>query len=155
MAESLYETDFLRWTEQQAQRILNHDVQGLDWENLGEEIAALGRSEKHELETRLEILLEHLLKRCYINSTYDNRGWELTIKEQRKQIRRLLRLSPSLKNYFDEIFHDIYTDARSDVQDLYPGMAFPETYPFSPHLEAILTEPFWHLPPDGRDLQGF
>jgi hypothetical protein len=41
------------------------------------------------------------------------------------------------------------------VQDLYPGMAFPETYPFSPHLEAILTEPFWHLPPDGRDLQGF
>ena len=143
METSLYEKDFVLWVEQQARQIQQRNFEAIDWDNIEEEILALGRSERHELENRLEVLLEHLLKRCYVNSAYDNRGWELTIKEQRKQIRRLLRSSPSLKNYFAKIFGEIWDDALSDVKDIYPSMVFPENCPFSDDIDRILTEMFW------------
>ncbi|MDJ1182807.1 DUF29 domain-containing protein [Roseofilum casamattae] len=140
----LYEQDFLLWTEQQSRSLANRDMEAIDWKNIQEEILALGRSERHQLENRLEVLLEHLLKRCYVDSTYDNRGWELTIKEQRKQIRRLLRSSPSLKTYFIKIFSEIWEDARSDVEDIYPKIDFPEVCPFSDDLDVLLTDTFWN-----------
>lgn len=143
MENYLYEKDFALWTERQAQYIREKNLEAIDWENIGEEIAALGRSEKHELENRLEVLLEHLLKRCHVNSAYDNRGWELTIKEQRKRIRRLLRTSPSLKNYFNEIFDEIWRDALSDVRDIYPGINFPENCPFPEDIDRLISETFW------------
>ncbi len=139
MKNQLYDTDFVRWTEEQAQHLQKNELDAIDWKNIQEEIIALGRSEKHELENRLEVLLEHLLKRTYIDSVYDNRGWEITIKEQRKQIRRLLRDSPSLKSYGEALIADLWQDARSDVQDLYPTLTFPETNPFSESLDQLLT----------------
>lgn len=144
MATSLYEQDFVLWTKEQSRYLGNRDLEAIDWDNIQEELLAWGRSERQQLENRLEVLLEHLLKRCYVDSTYDNRGWELTIKEQRKQIRRLLRSSPSLKTYFTEIFSEIWEDARSDVEDIYPKIDFPEVCPFPEDLEVLLTEKFWH-----------
>ncbi|MGK7929675.1 MAG: DUF29 domain-containing protein [Spirulina sp.] len=144
MESSLYRQDFVRWTERQITYIQQRKFEAIDWHNLQEEIAALGRSERRELENRLEVLLEHLLKRCYINSTYDNRGWELTIKEQRKQIRRLFRASPSLKNYFEEIFSEIWADALSDVREIYQGLIFPDDCPFPDDSDRLLTDIFWH-----------
>jgi hypothetical protein len=138
-----YGQDFVQWTEEQAALITRQDWTAIDWENIQEEIQALGRSEQHELENRLEVLLEHLLKRCYVDSAYDNRGWELTIKEQRKQLRRLLRASPSLKAYWAEIFDEIWADALSDVQDIYPTVTLPNECPFPMTVEALLTEMFW------------
>lgn len=143
MSNLLYQQDFVQWTEEQARHIQNQELDAIDWQNIQEEIAALGRSEKHQLDNRLEVLLEHLLKRCYINSTYDNRGWELTIKEERKQIQRLLRISPSLKNYVETVLEEIWQDARSDVQDIYPNITLPDTNPFSEDLETLLTKTFW------------
>ncbi|MDB9518520.1 DUF29 domain-containing protein [Roseofilum reptotaenium CS-1145] len=143
-AVSLYEQDFVLWTEEQFRSIGNRDLEAIDWENIEEELLALGRSERHQLENRLDVLLEYLLKRCYVDSAYDNRGWELTIKEQRKQLRRLLRSSPSLKTYFAKIFVEIWEDARSDVEDIYSKIDFPEICPFPEDLEVLLTEKFWN-----------
>ena len=140
---SLYEQDFVLWTERQVQSIQNRELDVIDWDNIQEEISALGRSERHQLQNRLEVLLEHLLKRCYVNSVYDNRGWELTIKEQRKQIRRLLRDSPSLRNYFSKIFQEVWQDSLSDVQDIYPNIDFPKDCPFSHNIDILLTDCFW------------
>ena len=140
---SLYEQDFVLWTEEQSRSIANRDIETMDWENIQEEILALGRSERYQLENRLEVLLEHLVKRCYVDSTYDNRGWELTIKKERKQIRRLLRSSPSLKNYLIQIFSEIWDDARSDVEDIYPQIDFPEICPFPDDVDRLLAESFW------------
>ncbi len=108
-----YQKHFVQWTEEQAQHLQKQELDAINWQNIQDKIAALGRSEKHELENRLEVLLERLLQRCYINSTYDNRVWELTIKKQRKQMRRLLRASPSLKNYIETIIQEIWLDALS------------------------------------------
>jgi len=142
MNSSLYHDDFVLWTQEQAKRLEDKDLDGIDWINIREEISSLGRSEKQALQNRLEVLLEHLLKRCYINNTYDNRGWELTIKEQRRQIKRLLAVSPSLKNYFEEVFPETWEDAISDIRDMYPGIALPTNCPFP--QDRLLTDCFWN-----------
>ena len=142
---SLYEKDFALWVEQQSKYIEKREFKAIDWENIQEEIVALGRSERHELENRLEVLLEHLLKRCYVSSVYDNRGWELTIKEQRKQMKRVLRSSPSLKIYLEKILLEIWEDALSDVKDIYPSFPFPNEYPFSFDIDELLSNQFWNV----------
>ena len=81
MKNLLYQKDFVQWTEEQAQHLQKQELDAIDWQNIQEDITALGRSEKHQLENPLEVLLEHLLKRCYINSIYDNRGWESPIQK--------------------------------------------------------------------------
>lgn len=140
---SLYESDFVMWLEDTVTCLKARDVKNLDWENLIEEIEALGRSEKHELESRLDVLLEHLLKRCYVNSLYDHHGWENTITEQRRQLRRKIKDSPSLKGYFLNVFDDCYQYALQKVRKDYPNVEFPEFWQFNRDVEAILTDIFW------------
>lgn len=60
--QSLYEADFYAWTAQQAAAIRARQWERLDIENLAEEIESLGRAERRELESRLAILVGHLLK---------------------------------------------------------------------------------------------
>lgn len=56
----LYETDFYGWTQRQADTLRNRNMDELDFDNLIEEIESMGRSEKRELESRIELLLMHL-----------------------------------------------------------------------------------------------
>lgn len=46
--KSLYESDFLLWTQETVAKIRAKDFDHVDFENLIEEIEALGRSEKQE-----------------------------------------------------------------------------------------------------------
>lgn len=59
---SLYDQDFLQWTQQQAECLRKGRWAKLDVENLVEELEALGRSEQKELGSYLQVLLMHLLK---------------------------------------------------------------------------------------------
>jgi hypothetical protein len=100
----LYEQDFVRWTEQQAAALrqaaelkLGANLP-LDWENLAEEIDDLGRSLKHELRSRLLVILEHLLKLQHSPAIEPRRGWIETIARERVIIEDLLEESPSLNN---------------------------------------------------------
>ncbi|GFZ95577.1 DUF29 domain-containing protein [Okeania sp. KiyG1] len=64
--DTLYERDFLAWCEDTAAKLKDKDIENLDWENLIEEIETLGRSERRELNSRLTVLLTHILKRMYV-----------------------------------------------------------------------------------------
>jgi hypothetical protein len=79
-------------------------------ENLIEEVATLGRSEKHVLESLLVRLFEHLLKLSYWESERDYNGkhWKAEIRIFRQKLRRQLKDSPSLKPYLVSIFEDCY-----------------------------------------------
>ena len=85
-SRSLYERDTLLWIEDTVAKLKAQDFENIDLENLIEEIDELGKSQKKELKSRLLVLLEHLLKRLYVDSPNDFRGWEITIREQRQQI---------------------------------------------------------------------
>ncbi len=101
-AARLYDEDFVRWTEEQSAAL--RDAAGLatnlplDWENLAEEIDSLGRSLKHELRSRLMVILEHLLKLEYSSAIYPRSGWRETVNHERLIIEDLLQESPSLRS---------------------------------------------------------
>ena len=57
-----YETDFAAWAQHQALMVARGQWEELDQEHLREELEALSRSEHSERESRLEVLITHLLK---------------------------------------------------------------------------------------------
>ena len=67
MTTSLYEQDILLWVEDTVNKLKNRDFKNLDIDNLIEEVESLGISQKKELISRLMVLLEHLLKRFYVD----------------------------------------------------------------------------------------
>ena len=107
-----YEQDFVGWLNTQAELLNTGKVNELDIKNLVEEIEAMGRSEKRELESRMIILVMHLLKWTF-QPNYQSRSWANTINEQRRRIGRVIKDSPSLKNSLNdtEWFNDIWQSA--------------------------------------------
>ncbi|CDH44871.1 MAG: DUF29 domain-containing protein [Candidatus Competibacteraceae bacterium] len=106
-----YETDFYQWTQQQAALIRQGLFSELDTAHLIDEIEDMGGSKERELESRLGVLLAHLLKWEFQPARRGN-SWRLTIKEQRRRIDRLLKKNPSLKPLFPGTVIDAYGDAR-------------------------------------------
>jgi hypothetical protein len=100
-AARLYEQDFVRWTEEQSSALRDAARIGtnlpLDWENLAEEVESLGRSQRHELRSRIGVILEHLLKIERSPAADPRRGWMETIARERSEIELVLNDSPSLK----------------------------------------------------------
>jgi len=143
MTTSLYEQDILLWVEDTVNKLKNHDFENLDIDNLIEEVESLGISQKKELISRLMVLLEHLLKRLYVDLPYDYNGWERTIRNQRSEIDLLISQVPSLKSRWDISFDDAWTRALGKVKKEYHQVFFPDRWPYSQSVEAILNKDFW------------
>jgi len=143
MTTSLYEQDILLWVEDTVNKLKNHDFTNLDIDNLIEEIESLGISQKKELISRLMVLLEHLLKRLYVDLPYDYNGWERTIRNQRSEIDLLISQVPSLKSRWDTSFDDAWKRALAKVKKEYRQVSLPDSWPYSQSLETILNEDFW------------
>ncbi|MEN9206666.1 MAG: DUF29 family protein [Gloeomargarita sp. GMQP_bins_44] len=140
---SLYEADFYAWTQAQAQALAQRDVTKLDWPHLQEEIAALGRQEYRELVSCLTVLIGHLLKWDY-QPDRRSRRWFLTIREQRRAMRRHLRRNPSLQALADAAMTDAYeagVDLALRETDI-PLRMFPETCPYS-FAQALADDFLW------------
>jgi len=110
-AAKLYEHDFYTWALTQVQALRQGLVNELDLENLAEEVEDMARSEVRELDSRLQVLLAHLLKWAY-EPEGRSKSWRLTLKEQRLQVRKLLRHNPGLRPKIGEILRDAYEGAR-------------------------------------------
>ena len=124
-----YTTDFYAWTQQQAKLLRNKEIDQIDWQNIAEEIEDMGRSEKRQLESRLEILIMHLLK-WQFQPNLRSRSWQLTIKEQRLRLAKLLRENPSLKSSLDDLKEKIYPLAVISAEKETGLSSFPETCPY-------------------------
>lgn len=107
-----YDQDFYGWTQEQAALLKCGQLTALDITNLVEEIETMGRSEKRELQSRLMVLLVHLLKWKY-QPVRRGRSWQLTIEEQRGNCFDVLEDSPSLKSKLDAILLKAYINART------------------------------------------
>jgi Domain of unknown function DUF29 len=136
MSDDLYERDFYRWAIEQAAAVRDKhgelEALGIDWLNLAEELETLGRSEKRELQSRLQILLLHLLKWRH-QPMHQGTSWRLTLEEQRDASAEVLASNPSLKASLDEILKEAYRHAcRSAVVDtgLHPS-TFPPVCPWT------------------------
>ena len=139
----LYEEDFYRWTQDTAELIRQGRWDALDRENLAEEIESLGRSDRRELSSRLEVLIMHLLK-WSMQPEYRCGSWKATIGEQRDRIGRLLEDSPSLRPRLAEFIAREYCYARRKAVEEMELIRdpFPAECPFT--TEQILER--WFLP---------
>ena len=106
----LYTRDFYAWTQESARLLQEKRFSELDVQHLIEEIQSMGASERRELLNRLEVLLIHLLKWHY-QPVWRGQGWQLTLKEQRRKLARLLLENPSLKALLQQAILDAYGDA--------------------------------------------
>ncbi len=87
--QSLYECDYYTWALVNAAAIRERRLKDVDLDNLAAEIEDLGKSQESALESHLKVLLLHLLKLQY-QPRRSTRSWQLTVKEQRLALRKVL-----------------------------------------------------------------
>jgi hypothetical protein len=143
---SLYELDFYAWTQEQAKLLRDQALENLDVVHLVEEVEEMGRREKRELESRLEVLLMHLLKWQY-QPNLRSRSWQLTVKEQRLRLAKLLSENPSLKATLTDYVENVYVLATIGAEKETGLDGFPESCPYL--IEQMLDEGF--LPGEGQE----
>ena len=80
-----YEEDFAAWLEDQAQRARRGETDGLDLENIAEELEGMARGDRREIRNRLTVLLIFLLKHM-VQPRRRSSGWIGPIGEQRMRI---------------------------------------------------------------------
>jgi hypothetical protein len=142
-SQVLYEQDILLWVEDTVAKLKARDFEAVDWENVIEEIEAVGISQKRELLSRLVVLLEHLLKREFVNLPRNYGGWERTIRTQRTRLKILLKQVPSLKTRWESSFDDAWKIALEAVHKEYPQTEFPDRWPHERTLQEMLDRDFW------------
>jgi len=138
----LYDRDFFAWTIEQSDALSRGQANAVDWKNLAEEVRSLGSNDKNEIESRLLVLLVHLLKWSR-QPAKRKPGWAGTIREQRRRIRKRIEASPSLAGYPSEVLAEEYADARFSAADEtgLPMSSFPEICPFT--ATEVLDPDFW------------
>lgn len=139
MNSSTHDHDFYAWTQEQVNLLKTGQLDQVDWQNIVEEIEDMGRSEKRQLESRLEILIIHLLK-WQFQPSLRSRSWQLTIKEQRLRLEKLLEKNPSLQPHLTGAIEDVYPLATISAERETGLSSFPQTCPYK--LTEILSPEF-------------
>lgn len=154
LEDSPYDRDFYAWTQEQAAKLRARAHNDIDWENVAEEIESVGRSDKREIRSRLEVLLRHLLK-WQFQPDRRKSGWHSTISEQRTQLLSLIEDSPSLRDFPGLEMEKMYRIARMKAHDE-TGLGlphFPVDCPYT--VEQIFDEEFLPGVPLVRDEHYF
>jgi Domain of unknown function DUF29 len=141
---TLYDTDFYAWTQEQGALLRAGKVHELDLAHVQEEIEGLGQSQQNALESRLLILLRHLLKwRYQPDKRMRGHSWQSSIVEQRFRIDRLLRKNPSLRPTVPGLIEELYPFIRykTSLETRLPEATFPPVCPW--RAEEILDADFW------------
>lgn len=121
-----YDKDLCAWSMEQVLLLREKRFDLLDVEHIVEEIEDVSRSVRHELASRMVVLMAHLLKWQH-QTSHRVPGWQRTIQAQRKSIRRLLSNSPSLNptlqddGWLDEVWAHAVAQACNETQlDCFP-----------------------------------
>lgn len=147
---TLYDTDYSAWAKRHVELLRARRFADMDIEHLLDELSDMSKSERRELESRLLILIAHLLKWEYqypILSEqwreFDGRSWRTTITEQRKQLAVLLRHSPGLKSALTETILATYPDAvdLASKESRLSVETFPASCPYT--AEQLFTDDFF------------
>ncbi len=138
--------DVHAWARLQEAALADGRISDLDLANLAREMAALGRSEYHALESALLRLIQHLLKwdlqpmrRC--------RSWSLTIEAQRGNIEQILRENPSLRGRRSDAMSNGHRKGRMAMlrEASLSKAAVPDINPYS--WQDLMTRPIvWPEP---------
>ena len=146
----IYEQDIDAWIDQQVRLLKEGRLREIDVEHLIEELQDMGKSNRRELESRLIILIAHLLKWQFQREAlsdqwkeFEGKSWRNTIIEQRVQLLFLLKKVPSLRAMMQDAIADVYPEARRLAireTDFEPNV-FPKQCPYAP--DQLLDEDYY------------
>lgn len=133
----LYEADYYGWTQDTSERLRRGEFSEIDVSSLVDEVEDLGKRERSALESRLAVLICHLLK-WDCQPAKRSRSWQAIIELQRSKVQKLLKQSPSLKPFAAESLPEIYAEAvlRAIKETGLERKSFPNARPYT--LEEIL-----------------
>ena len=133
----LYERDETAWLEAMSERIRLGRLDELDYANLAEYLAAMARRDRRDVESRLTVLISHVLKWTY-QPDQRSRSLRGTIVEQRQELESLI-CRGVLRNHAEAVLADLYARAieRAVAETGLPAATFPAVCPFS--LDQLLS----------------
>lgn len=140
-AGSVYDEDFAAWTAATARLLRARRLAEVDLEHVAEEIEDMGKSQARERNSRLRVLLVHLLK-WQGQPQKRSRSWRSTMDTQQVELRDLLRQSPSLGRELSDSLPEVYRDAvrAASIETGLGVRGFPRECPF--RVEQILDNDF-------------
>ncbi len=160
MPDSLYDTDIMTWSEQQAARLrrlaMGERVNDVDWPNVIEEIESLGRSELNRVRSFLRLAMLHAMKLVAWPEHSARHHWRIEVENFLTQAAG--SFEPSMRQHID--IADLHARALRDWQGLEMDGAEPlpvmqvidwniaDRLPDIAELIALLTPP--SAPPTPR-----
>ena len=134
--KKLYETEYDRWLTEIVRLLKNRQLESLDYENLIEELEALGRSERNAVKSLLLQIIVHLMLYQFwqLEKERNANHWAAEIITFRVQLED--KLTTNLRNYLAEELPKIYQNALLIVQKKAQLNSLPEQCPYS--LEQLL-----------------
>lgn len=127
---ALYETDETAWLEAMAELIRERRLDDLDYPNLGEYLTDMALRERREVESRLIVLIAHLLKWDH-QPRKRSRSWRATIIVQRQELELLLGRGV-LRNHAEAVLANAYSKGleRAVAETGLPPESFPPRSPY-------------------------
>src|SRR5437879_6010914 len=135
---SLYESDETAWLEAMSELIHQGRFDELDYAHLGEYLADMARRDRREVESRLAILIAHLLKWTK-QTAKRSRSWRRTIVVQRQELVRQVERGV-LRNHAEAALPKLYAAAVEQVvtETGLPAETFPDACPYT--LDQVLSQ---------------
>ena len=114
-ASRLYRKDGHAWAKQQAAALRRRDYERIDWENVIEEIEAMGRAERKPWVTNCARALEHMLaiEHCKGATPGEARHWRDEVGAFRIEMAAAIDASHSLQGEYDEILALAWKQGRA------------------------------------------
>lgn len=133
----LYESDETAWLDTMADLVRRGAYRELDYAHLEEYLSDMARRDRREVESRLIVLLAHILKWLH-QPDRRSRSWQGTIIEQRQEL-DLLASRGVLRNHAEAVLPEMYAKAveRAMAETGLPAQTFPADCPYS--LEQLLS----------------
>ncbi len=143
--QTSYDRDFLIWVEETIAHLQSGDIKNLDVANLIEEIDSLGKAQKSAFKCQVRALIEHIMKRCYVDMPLEYNGWERTIRNIRPEIEDLIEISPTLQNDYFKVLDTVYQQCLKKLQPEYKDAKFPDQWQFTRSIHDLLNVDFWEV----------
>jgi len=132
----LYEADETAWLDTMAALIEQGRLKELDYASLAGYLADMAKRDRREVESRLTLLMTHLLK-WQFQPRKRTGSWRSTIRAQSQELRRDLA-GGVLRNHAETMLPELYVDAveRASDETGLPKKRFPGECPYS--LDQLL-----------------
>jgi len=132
----LYATDETAWLDAMARLAARGGGADLDYPHLAEYLSDMAQRDRREVESRLAVVLAHLLK-WQFQPGKRSRSWQATVAAQRQELRRLLA-SRTLRNHARAALPAVYADGveQAAIDTGLPASDYPAACPYT--LDEVL-----------------